>query len=125
MPYGKALIYNAQTGEVREKDVDLDIVLTDEFNVIADKTTIKADGVDAAKFQISFNKSWKISDKRCLITISKDGAELTSAYIDLAEDTAFYVLSGDFEFKSEVEGVYSLKFTLGSFEKIVEVAVIA
>ena len=125
MPYGKALIYNSQTGEIREENVDLDVVLPDIFDVIADKTVIKADGIDAAKFQISYNKSWKITDKRCLITISKDGAELTSAYITLNEDVNFYILSGNFEFKSEVEGVYNLKFTLGSFEKIVEVVVIA
>jgi hypothetical protein len=124
-PYGKKLIYNAQTGEIKEENVDLDVVLADEFNVIADKTTIKPNGVDAAKFQISFNKSWKITDKRCLITISKDGAELTSAYITLNEDRNSYVLFGDFEFKSEVEGVYNLKFNLESFEKIIEVTAIA
>lgn len=121
MPKGKRIIYNCQTGELREEEVDLDLILNDELNVIVDKTRIKADGVDAAKFTISFNKSWKITDKRCLITIIKDEAILTSSYIDLTEDLANYLLYSDFEFVSEVEGFYTIKFTLGSFEKIMEI----
>ena len=125
MPYGKRMIYDAQTGETKEENIDLDIALPDEFKVVTDKTTIKADGVDAAKFQISFNKSWKITDKRCFITINLGDTVLTNTNIALNEDAASYVLSGDFEFKSEFEGVYSLKFSLGNFEKIVEVIAIA
>jgi len=125
MPYGKRMIYDAQTGETKEENIDLDIALPDEFKVVTDKTTIKADGVDAAKFQISFNKSWKITDKRCFITIILGDTVLTNTNIALNEDVTSYVLSGDFEFKSEFEGVYSLKFSLGSFEKIVEVIAIA
>jgi hypothetical protein len=125
MPYGKRMIYDAQTGETKEENIDLDIALPDEFKVVADKTTIKADGVDAAKFQISFNKSWKITDKRCFITIILGDTVLTNTNIALNEDVTSYVLSGDFEFKSEFEGVYSLKFSLGNFEKIVEVIAIA
>lgn len=121
MPKGKRIIYNCQTGELREEEVDLDLILNDELNVIVDKTRIKADGVDTAKFTISFNKSWKITDKRCLITIIKDEATLTSSYIDLTEDSANYLLYSDFEFVSEVEGFYTIKFTLGSFEKIMEI----
>ncbi|MBS7658116.1 MAG: hypothetical protein QXL69_01085 [Candidatus Bathyarchaeia archaeon] len=121
MPKGKRIIYNCQTGELREEEVDLDLILNDELNVIVDKTRIKADGVDAAKFTISFNKSWKITDKRCLITIIKDEATLTSSYIDLTEDSANYLLYNNFEFVSEVEGFYTIKFTLGSFEKIMEI----
>jgi len=125
MPYGKRMIYDAQTGETKEENIDLDIALPDEFKVVTDKTTIKADGVDAAKFQISFNKSWKITDKRCFITIILGDTVLTNTNIALNEDVTSYVLSGDFEFKSEFEGVYSLKFSLGNFEKIVEVIAIA
>ncbi|MEM5867810.1 MAG: hypothetical protein QXG39_07815 [Candidatus Aenigmatarchaeota archaeon] len=121
MPKGKRIIYNCQTGELREEEVDLDLILNDELNVIVDKTRIKADGVDTAKFTISFNKSWKITDKRCLITIIKDEATLTSSYIDLTEDSANYLLYSNFEFVSEVEGFYTIKFTLGSFEKIMEI----
>ncbi|MEM3391878.1 MAG: hypothetical protein QW487_00020 [Candidatus Bathyarchaeia archaeon] len=121
MPKGKRIIYNCQTGELREEEVDLDLILNDELNVIVDKTRIKADGVDTAKFTISFNKSWKITDKRCLITIIKDEATLTSSYIDLTEDSANYLLYNNFEFVSEVEGFYTIKFTLGSFEKIMEI----
>jgi hypothetical protein len=125
MPYGKRMIYDTQTGETKEENIDLDIALPDEFKVVADKTTIKADGVDTAKFQISFNKSWKINDKRCFITIILGDTVLTNTNIALNEDVTSYVLSGDFEFKSEFEGVYSLKFSLGNFEKIVEVIAIA
>lgn len=121
MPKGKRIIYDCQTGEVVEEEVDLDLILSDELNVTVDKKRIKADGVDAAKFTISFNKSWKIADKRCLITIIKDEATLTSSYIDLTEDSANYLLYNNFEFVSEVEGFYTIKFTLGTFEKIMEV----
>jgi len=125
MPLGKALIYNAQTGELKEIEIDLDTTLIDEFRVDADKIRIKADGVDTAKFNISFNKSWKIVDKRCLVTVIKDGATLTSDYVSLNEDTVNYTLYGTFEFAAEVEGVYTLQFTLGNFTKELKVEVYA